>query len=118
VLTSPADGLLRDAIAAAFEVPPSERASFLAQRLQEIQDFMAERPLERPWTFTEYVGTDGSRIFRGGIGHSLVVDPAGGIWRARSYEDFETTYAFTKTDCTIATLTPLYAGMRRCATGG
>ena len=31
---------------------------------------------------------------------------------ARSYEDFETTYAFTATSCEIATLTPLYAQMR------
>jgi hypothetical protein len=114
VLTSPADGLLRDAIAAALEMLPGERAQFLAERLGEIKEFMDERPLERPWTFSEFTGTDGSRIFRGGVGHSLVVDPSGTIWRARSYEDFETTYTITGTECHIASLTPLYRDMRRC----
>ena len=114
VLTSPADGLLREAIAAALGMPPGERARFLAERLREIKEFMDERPLERPWTFSEYVGTDGSCIFRGGVGHSLVVDPDGTIWRARSYEDFETTYTITDTECHIASLTPLYKDMRRC----
>lgn len=113
VLTSPADDLLRAAIAAAHEVRPGDRARFLAERLGEIKAFMDERPHERPWTFTEFVGTDGSRIFRGGIGHSLVVDPRGEIWRARSYEDFETTYTITATECHIASLTPLYGDMRR-----
>ena len=115
VLTSPADGLLREAIAAALEMLPGDRARFLAERLLGIQEFMAERPHERPWTFTEFVGTDGSRIFRGGVGHSLVVDPRGGIWLARSYEDFETMYTITETECHIASLTPLYGEMRRCS---
>jgi hypothetical protein len=114
VLTSPADGLLREAIAAALGMPPDERARFLAGRLQAIKDFMDERPQERPWTFTEFTGTDGCRIFRGGVGHSLVVDPDGTVWRARSYEDFETTYTITETECHIASLTPLYRDMRRC----
>lgn len=114
VLISPADALLRDAITTALEMPPDERAQFLAARLREIKAFMDERPQERPWTFTEFVGTDGALIFRGGVGHSLVVDPYGTIWRARSYEDFETTYTITPTDCQIASLTPLYLGMRRC----
>jgi hypothetical protein len=73
---------------------------------------MAGQPNERPWTFSEIVGTDGSRIFRGGVGHSLVVDPGGEIWLARSYEDFETEYTVTETDCHIASLTPLYREMR------
>ncbi len=73
---------------------------------------MAAHPAERPWTCTVYTGTDGSRIFRGGVGHSLVIDPEGGLWRARSYEDFETTYAFPEGGCEIATLTPLYGQMR------
>ena len=114
VLTSPADGLLREAIAAALDVLPDDRARFLTERLVAIMEFMAERPHERPWTFSEYVGTDGSRIFRGGIGHSLVVDPRGELWRARSYEDFETRYTITARECHIASLTPLYADMRRC----
>jgi len=72
---------------------------------------MAQHPEERPWTCRVYVGTDGSSIFRGGIGHSLVIDPTGRLWRARSYEDFETSYAFVDTSCEIDTLTPLYAQM-------
>jgi hypothetical protein len=114
VSTSPADGLLQEAIAAALASVPSDRARFLAERLREIKNFMAEGRHERPWTFAEFTGTDGSHIFRGGVGHSLVVDSHGGIWRARSYEDFETTYTITETECHIATLTPLYREMRRC----
>lgn len=114
VSTSPADGLLREAIAAALEMLPGDRARFLAGRLEGIREFMAERPHERPWTFSEFVGTDGSRIFRGGVGHSLVVDPRGAIWLARSYEDFETRYTITETECHITALTPLYGEMRRC----
>lgn len=73
---------------------------------------MAVHPEERPWTCKVYDGTDGSAIFRGGVGHSLVIDPAGRLWRARSYEDFDTTYKFTDGSCEIDTLTPLYAQMR------
>ncbi len=74
---------------------------------------MAQRPEERPWTFTELSGTDGSRIFRGGTGHSLVVDPEGTLWRARSYEDFLTEYTIAGNECTISSLTPVYEEMRR-----
>jgi len=73
---------------------------------------MANHPEERPWTCRVYTGTDGSRIFRGGVGHSLVIDAGGRLWRARSYEDFDTTYAFTDSTCEIDRLTPLYAHMR------
>jgi hypothetical protein len=51
-------------------------------------------------------------LLRGGVGHSLVVDPAGGLWPARSYEDFDTTYLFTDGSCEIDTLTPRYAHLR------
>lgn len=73
---------------------------------------MAAHPEERPWTCKTYIGTDGSAIFRGGVGHSLVIDPAGRLWRARSYEDFETTYLPKGDIYVIDTLTPLYAQMR------
>jgi hypothetical protein len=62
----------------------------------------------KPWTCTVHTGTDGSRIFRGGVGFSVVIDPAGRLWRARSYEDFETTYTLTATTCEIASLKPQY----------
>jgi hypothetical protein len=114
VVTSPADALLRDAIAAALQRPPEERADFLAARLTEIKRYMDAHPAERPWTFTQFTGTDGSQIFRGGVGHSLVVDPHGTVWRARSYEDFQTQYDIRGNECTIAALTPIYADMRRC----
>ena len=73
---------------------------------------MAARPEERPWTCKVYRGMDGSAIFRGGVGHSLVIDPVGRLWRARSYEDFETTYVFDGNIYEIDTLTPLYSQMR------
>jgi hypothetical protein len=66
----------------------------------------------KPWTCSIHDGTDGSRIFRGGVGSSLVIDPQGRLWRARSYEDFETTYTITPNSCEIATLTPIYTQMR------
>lgn len=112
VLSSPADPLLRQAIARTLDAPPEERAQMFASLVREIEVFMAAHPEERPWSCTVYEGTDGSMIFRGGIGHSLVIDPSGRLWRARSYEDFDTTYSFTERSCEIATLTPLYAQMR------
>ena len=111
VVTSPADGMLSRAIGETLEAPPAERADLFNRLVRDIEDFMARHPEERPWTCRLYVGTDGSSIFRGGVGHSLVIDSAGRLWRARSYEDFETTYKFSATSCEIDTLTPLYGQM-------
>jgi hypothetical protein len=112
VLTSPADALLAQAVAATLRAAPQQRTALFEQHIIELQSFMAAHPHERPWSCTFFTGTDGSRIFRGGVGHSLVIDPAGRLWRARSYEDFDTTYTLTATSCDIATLTPLYGQMR------
>ena len=112
VLTSPADPMLGRAIAAALAAPARERAELFTRLVREIEDFMAAHPQERPWTCTVYTGTDGSTIFRGGVGHSLVIDSRGRLWRARSYEDFYTTYRLTGTAYEIDTLTPLYGQMR------
>jgi hypothetical protein len=112
VLTSPADPMLGRAIAATLAAPAGERAQIFTQLVREIEAFMAAHPQERPWTCTVYTGTDGSTVFRGGVGHSLVIDPGGLLWRARSYEDFDTTYRFTETSCEIDSLTPLYDQMR------
>jgi hypothetical protein len=111
VVTSPADAMLSHAISETLEAPPAERADLFNRLVRDIEDFMARHPEERPWTCQLYAGTDGSSIFRGGVGHSLVIDPAGRLWRARSYEDFETTYAFVGTSCEIDTLTPFYDQM-------
>jgi hypothetical protein len=112
VLFSPADEMLGSAIAETLEAPPAERAGLFARLVLEIIDFVRENPGERDWSCAFHTGVDESAIFRGGHGHSLVIDPAGRLWRARSYEDFETTYVFTETSCEIATLTPVYAQMR------
>jgi hypothetical protein len=112
VLSSPAEPMLSRAIAAALAAPAGDRAQLFTRLVREIEDFMAAHPQERPWTCTVYAGTDGSAIFRGGVGHSLVIDPEGRLWRARSYEDFDTTYRFTESSCEIETLTPLYGQMR------
>ena len=112
VLTSAADPLLSNAIAQTLLAPAAERALIFAQLVCEIETFMAAHPEERPWTCKVYRGTDGSAIFRGGVGHSLVIDVTGRLWRARSYEDFETTYAFNGNTYEIDTLTPLYLQMR------
>lgn len=114
VLTSPAEPLLREAIAEALGAEPAARVALFEQRLREIDEFMQRRhPDEMPFKFTAFTGTDGSRIFRGRAGNALVIDPAGAMWRARSYEDFDTTYTIAESNCTIDTLTPRYAEMRR-----
>ena len=112
VVSSPADEMLSRAISETLRVPAGDRARIFEQLVREIVDYMAAHPAERPWTCTIYTGTDGSRIFRGCIGHSLVIDPDGRLWRARSYEDFNTTYIFTEKTCEIGTLTPLFDQMR------
>jgi hypothetical protein len=104
--------MLSRAIAQTLLAPAADRASLFAQLVGEIVRFMAAHPEEHPWTCAVFRGTDGSAIFRGGVGHSLVVDPAGRLWRARSYEDFDTTYLFTDGSCEIETLTPRYAQLR------
>jgi hypothetical protein len=112
ILTSPADAMLGRAIAETLRAPACDRAQLFEQFVRDIAEFMAALPTERPWRCTIYSGTDGSHIFRGGVGHSLVVDPNGRLWRARSYEDFETTYTFANGGCEIDTLRPLYEQMR------
>jgi hypothetical protein len=112
VLTSAAEPLLAAAIARVLETPPASRAALFGNLVAEIEAYMRAHPEQRPWTCTVYTGTDGSHIFRGGVGHSLVIDSSGRLWRARSYEDFDTTYRFTDNSCDIDTLTPKYASMR------
>ncbi len=112
ILVSPADGMLSTAIDRTLHVPAAERAALFEQLVRDIETFMKAHPEERPWTCIQFIGTDGSHILRGGVGHSLVIDPDGRLWRARSYEDFDTTYSFTANSCEIDTLTPLYPQMR------
>lgn len=112
ILTSPADPMLSEAIARTLAAPPAERARLFGELVREIEAFMAAHPQERPWTCTVFQGADASVIFRGGVGHSLVIDPKGRLWRARSYEDFLTSYRFTDRSCEIDTLMPLYGQMR------
>jgi hypothetical protein len=104
--------MLERAIAETLKAPAKQRARLFEQFVGEIEVFMIAHPAERPWTCTIYTGTDGSWVFRGGVGHSLVIDVSGRLWRARSYEDFETTYTLTDNSCEIDCLTPLYAQMR------
>jgi len=112
VLTSPAEPLLREAIAEALRAEPAARAALFEQRLREIDELMQRRPDEMPFKFVAFTGTDGSRIFRGRAGNAIVIDPAGAMWRARSYEDFETKYSITEAGCSIDALTPHYETMR------
>ena len=112
VLTSPADEMLGHAIASTLQASPAARAELFERLVLEIERFMAAHPEERPWTCSRFAGTDGSLVFRGGLGLSIVIDPAGRLWRARNYEDFMTTYRLTPTTCEIDTLTPIYSQMR------
>ena len=113
VLQSPADGLLIDAITCTLLAEASARADILRRCVGEIEAYISARPQERAWTCSVWTGTDGAHIFRGGVGHSLVIDGVGRLWQARSYEDFETTYIIAEGRCDIATLTPVYAQMRQ-----
>ena len=112
VLYSPADAMLSQAIAATLAAQPQARATIFEQLTADIVAYVAANFPQRPWSCTLFTGTDGSRIFRGGVGHSLVIDTAGRLWRARSHEDFETTWRMLDGTCEIATLTPLYSHMR------
>ena len=112
ILQSPADGLLIDAITYTLLAKAAARAEILRQHVAQIEAYISARPHERAWTCTLLMGTDGAHIFRGGVGHSLVIDGVGRLWQARSYEDFETTYIIADGRCDIATLTPVYEEMR------
>jgi hypothetical protein len=114
VLTSPADAMLKRAIRCTLCTEPGDRATVLEKLVGEIEAFMSFQVNERLWTCRVFSGTDGSRIFRGGVGHSLVIDRAGRLWRARTYEDFETTYVQSGDIYEIASLTPVYEHMRAC----
>jgi hypothetical protein len=111
VLTSPADAMVRDAIATTCRAEPHARAELFERLLREIEAFMRLHPKELAFRVIAYSGTDGSRIFRSRDGRSIVIDPAGAMWRARSYEDFDTTYTSPESGCRIETLTPRYEQM-------
>ena len=112
IFVPPGEKLLSEAIADTLRTPPEQRAAVFEAHARRIEEYVARTAPEHPWTCTVYTGTDGSHIFRGGVGHSLVIDPQGRLWRARSYEDFETTYVSDGTVYAIDTLTPLYHQMR------
>jgi hypothetical protein len=105
--------MLSKAIAITLQAPAPDRAKLFELLMREIVAIVSNPNLGmKPWTCFVHNGTDGSRIFRGGIGTSIVIDPQGRIWRARTYEDFETTYTITATSCEIATMKPNYSLMR------
>ncbi len=109
--------MLSKAIALTLQAPTHARAELFESLMQEIVAIVSTSNLEmKPWTCFVHDGTDGSKIFRGGIGTSVVIDPQGRLWRARTYEDFETTYTITPTSCEIATMTPNYSLMREYVT--
>jgi hypothetical protein len=112
VLVPPGEKPLGEAIRQTLQAPPEERADLFERLARTIEAFVSATAPDHPWTCTVYTGTDGSRIFRGGVGHSLVIDRSGRLWRARSYEDFVTTYTISDTTCSIESLTPLYEQMR------
>jgi hypothetical protein len=112
VVTSPADALLSEAIATTLRADASTRGELFGRLLAEIGASRLEDARGLLWTFEAFVGTDGSRIFRGATGRSIVVDLLGTLWRARSYEDFDTQYLITGSTCTIASLTPRYEHMQ------
>jgi hypothetical protein len=117
ISVSPGEEMLSNAIATTLQTPARDRAGLFELLMQEIAAIVSASNSEKPWTFFVHQGTDGSRIFRGGTGRSIVVDPEGRLWRARTYEDFETTYIFTATSCEIATMKPNYSLMKEYVVG-
>jgi len=105
--------LLGRAIARTLQAPPQDRADLFERLTREITT-LASAPDSgmKPWTSTVRTGTDGSRIFSGGIGYSIVIDPQGRLWRAGTHEDFETTWEITPTSCEISSMSPRYGQMR------
>jgi len=111
-MDSPGEAAFSEAIRETLSAPPGRRAAVFESLARAIETRIAAVCPENPWTCTAHEGVDGSRIFRGGVGVSLVIDPAGRLWRGRSYEDFETTYRIEGNTCEIETLRPLYSQMR------
>jgi hypothetical protein len=113
ILVPPGEKPLGEAIRQTLQAAPRDRAELFERLARDIEAAVSATAPDRPWTCTVYTGTDGSRIFRGGVGHSLVIDQDGRLWRARSYEDFVTTYTISDSTCAIESLTPLYEQMRQ-----
>jgi hypothetical protein len=107
-----AEEMFNKAIALTLAASPDRRADLFEQFVRDIVAIVSANPEMRPWNYTVYDGIDGSRIFCGGIGLSLVIDPNGRLWRARTYEDFDTTYTITPTSCEVASMRPKYEAMR------
>jgi hypothetical protein len=40
------------------------------------------------------------------------------MWKARSYEDFQTEYLIVGSTCSVVSVTPRYESMRRYSPGG
>ena len=112
ISVSPGEEMLSKAIAFTLQTPAQDRAELFELLMQEIVAIVSASNSEKSWTYFVHQGTDGSRIFRGETGRSIVVDPEGTLWRARTYEDFEMTYTITATSCEIATLKPNYSLMK------
>jgi hypothetical protein len=106
------------AIAITLLAPPEERAALFERLTSEIE-VVTTAPDSgwKPWTRSMHAGTDGSRIFRGGVGFSVVIDPQGRLWRGANHEDFATTFTITPTSCEIESLTPDYSRMREYLPG-
>jgi hypothetical protein len=117
ISVSPGEEMLSNAITITLQTPARDRAELFELLLKEIVATVAASNSEKCWEFFVHHGTDGSRIFRGGTGRSIVVDPEGRLWRARTYEDFETTYTITATSCEIATMKPNYSLMKEYVVG-
>jgi hypothetical protein len=110
--------MLRAAIALTLAADPRERADLFERLTGDIAAVTtAPGSAMRPWTRTVHAGIDGSRIFSGGIGLSIVVDREGRLWRGRTYEDFATTHRLTATTCEVESMEPRYAQMREYVAG-
>lgn len=113
-LIFPDDGsvMFKKAIQLTLQTPLDKHAALFEKLAEYVQKNAIYEDIHKSWMYNLHTGTDGSRIFRGGIGFSLVIDPQGRLWRAATAEDFETTYILTATSCEIDTMTPIYATMR------
>lgn len=117
ITVSPGEEMLSKAIALTLQTPAQHRAELFELLMQEIVVAVSALNTGKSWTYFVHQGTDSSRIFRGATGRSIVVDPEGRLWRARTYEDFETTYTSTAKSCEIATMKPNYCLMKEYVIG-
>src|SRR5260370_939379 len=81
-MVSPTDAALSEAIRQTLAAPATMRATIFEALARHIERMAGETCPQHPWTSQAYYRVDASRIFRSGVGTSLVIDPSIRRWSA------------------------------------